>query len=105
MTYAELPQPVPDTPIGDAGARMIARQPILYCPSCGGEFSANPGDYWQQDRDAEITCDCTADDGDFRQPLELVWKRTILVPYADQARFDRLLRAFFGDDDKAGDDA
>ena len=32
------------------------RAVILYCPSCGGEYSANKGDYFMASDDKELKC-------------------------------------------------
>ena len=50
--------------IGTDGPR-----PILYCPFCGGEYSANAGDYWNLPNSHVFTC-CG-------QPVALVVRRTI----------------------------
>jgi len=70
MIYGQLPKPIPDRVLGGQ-IRILAQQPILYCDGCGGEYSANPGDYWQVPRHEEITC------GECGDLLRLVMKRTI----------------------------
>jgi hypothetical protein len=45
--------------------------PILHCPICGGEFSANSGDYFYLPSDKELT-HCG-------EPLKYVFKRTVYI--------------------------
>ena len=44
-------------------------RPILYCARCGGEYSANKGDYFMARPDTILKC-C-------KYPMSLVVKRTI----------------------------
>lgn len=79
MTYGQLPQPRPNRQIPDANsscgyATILARQPFLRCPECGGRWSANPGDYWDRDKGKEITC------GECETPLVLVDEVSTLLP-------------------------
>ena len=53
--------------------------PLLYCPRCGAEFSANLGDYWRCDPNMVLRCS-TLDDvfgGECETPLQLVTKHTV----------------------------
>ena len=50
--------------IGTNGPRAL-----LYCSKCGGEYSANSGDYWNCSPDTVLKC-C-------HKNLELVTKRTV----------------------------
>lgn len=44
-------------------------RPILLCPRCGGEYSANKGDYWNHPQDYTFQC-CD-------EPMLLVHKHTV----------------------------
>ena len=53
--------------------------PLLYCPRCGAEFSANLEDYGCNDPNMALRCS-TLDDvfgGECETPLQLVTKHTI----------------------------
>jgi hypothetical protein len=45
---------------------------LLWCQTCGGEYSATQGDYFLRVPDSILTC-C-------EQPLELVFKQTVFTP-------------------------
>ena len=53
--------------------------PLLYCPRCGAEFSANSGDYWHNDPDMVLRCSALDNefDGECETPLQLVTKHTV----------------------------
>lgn len=51
----------------------IAARPILYCPNCGAEQSANAGDYWDRSPDHTFTC-CN-------EPMRLVCKSVVYEVY------------------------
>jgi len=44
-------------------------RPMLYCSECGGEYSANAGDYFMASPTHVFTC-CG-------QPMQLVFKHTV----------------------------
>lgn len=50
--------------IGKDGPR-----PLLYCPICGGEYSANAGDYFMAPKTHVFRC-CG-------EPMRLITKRTV----------------------------
>jgi len=46
--------------------------PMLYCPLCQGQYSADPGDYWSVNPDLILEC-CET-------PMRLVWRETVYRP-------------------------
>lgn len=91
MTYGHLPQPRRDTLIGN-GARICARQPVLLCPCCGQQASADPGDYFLFDRDADIKCaDCPD------ELLVLAERRETFIPYDTDSHYDKAVAALWRD--------
>lgn len=64
----DLPAPRPGHDLPDGG-HVEAQQPVLYCEWCGGEYSANPSDYFAAPPDRVLEC-C-------EEPLRLVLKRTV----------------------------
>ena len=54
----------------------ISQRQILHCPSCNGEWSGNPGDYWNLPDDHVFKCsECDVE-------LELV-RKVINISYTD----------------------
>jgi hypothetical protein len=51
----DLPQPRPGRKLPDGGF-VEARQPFLRCRTCGGQYSANPGDYWNANPETIMRC-------------------------------------------------
>lgn len=52
----DLPPPRPGRDL-PGGGHVFARQPILKCRGdCQGEYSANPGDYWNHPADYVFRC-------------------------------------------------
>lgn len=72
MTVQDLPVRRPGYELPNGGGHVEARQPLLYCSACCGEYSANPSDYWQLPADHWLTC-CGLS-------LTLVEKRTTFYP-------------------------
>lgn len=71
ITVADLPAWEASTTLKGGGI-LEPIHPMLWCPECGEEFSANPSDYWSLPKDHVLKCiDC---DG---VPLVLAHKRTI----------------------------
>ncbi len=67
-----------------SGAYIEPIRPILFCPSCGDEGSATPGDYWAFSPDHVFYCgDCDDPEGE-RAPLQLVRKRTVYEPWEER---------------------
>ena len=66
--------------VGQLPDLMGARgpHPFLYCPSCGGEYSADKGDYWAARPDAPLTCA----NGHRKRAMRLVRRLTRLVEVA-----------------------
>lgn len=63
------------------GAYIEPVRPLLRCPNCGEECSADPGDYWALALGHVFACaDCVDDEG-AAIPLELVRKRTVYEPW------------------------
>lgn len=88
MTYGQLPQPRPDTVL-KGGGRLLARQPVLLCRACGETFSANPGDYWNRAKGAEIMCDgCD-------EPMVLAEQRHVTIPYATDDALTDFVRSLW----------
>ena len=53
------------------GSYLEPERPLLFCPGCGAEWSAEPGDYWRLPADYAFACtDCN-------RPLTLVRKRAV----------------------------
>lgn len=69
---------------------MLATQPVLFCRSCGGHWSAHPGDYFMASPTSEITCqDCD-------EPLVLAEPiREMFVPYGKDAEIRRVIEAMW----------
>jgi hypothetical protein len=53
-------------------SNTVGPHSILYCCECGGEYSANAGDYWNAIPETVMTC-CD-------EPMCLVTKRTVYEP-------------------------
>lgn len=59
----DLPPPRPGRTLPN-GVHIEARQPMLRCSACGGEYSANPGNYFMADPNTVMRC--------HGRPLQLV---------------------------------
>lgn len=55
LTVGDLPPRRPDRTLPD-GSIVLARQPCLYCATCQGTYSANPGDYWAAEKTTPLRC-------------------------------------------------
>ena len=56
-------------------------RPTLFCPSCAGEWSATPGDYFWMGPDEVFRCrECEPVNGK-GVPLQLVRRRTVYEPW------------------------
>jgi hypothetical protein len=89
LTYGALPEPIPDTVL-PSGARILHRQPQIACSNgCHGEYSANPGDYWNYPKDAPIVCD------DCGEPMIVVHERTYHVPADRLAEWETIIDSFW----------
>lgn len=89
MTYGQLPTPRPNTAL-KGGGTLITRQPVLLCRACGETFSANPGDYWNRAKGAEIVCGACED-----ELLVLAEQRTVTIPYETDAALTDLVRSLW----------
>jgi len=66
ITKADLPKAM------DWIGNVEPIRPILYCDSCGGEWSATPGDYFMLPADYVFKCNTCGG-----VPMRLVTKRTV----------------------------
>lgn len=53
-------------------------RPILYCDHCGGEFSANRGDYFLAAPGTIMRCTGAEGDPHDAEPMRLITKRVVL---------------------------
>ena len=89
LTVGDLPAPRPNQTLPQGGT-IMTKQPMLYCPSCGDESSANPGDYWAANPHTKLTC------GDCDEPLQLVESCTVHIPVGQVAAFWKMVQVLKG---------